>query len=184
MVDTTTGTEPFKGCPNFQRVLEENLSMIVSVRFFRAVCMSIVVALAVIGTAFAAEPISSSKKVCIAHAGASQYAPAHTLAAYALALKMGADYVEQDLQLTKDGVLICIHDATLERCTNAEDVFPSRHRTIERDGAAVRTWPVVDFTLEEIRTLDAGSWFDPSFADQRVVTFQESLDMIKGKARN
>ena len=62
--------------------------------------------------------------VNIAHRGASAYAPEHTLAAYALAIEMGADYVEQDLQLTKDGVLVCLHDTTLNRTTNVEEVFP------------------------------------------------------------
>jgi hypothetical protein len=54
----------------------------------------------------------------VAHRGASAYAPEHTLAAYRLALEQGADYVEQDLTLTRDGVLVCLHDDTLERTTD------------------------------------------------------------------
>ncbi|MFM8536044.1 MAG: glycerophosphodiester phosphodiesterase family protein, partial [Acidimicrobiia bacterium] len=61
-----------------------------------------------------------SKKTLVAHRGASAYAPEHTLAAYRLAIEMGADFVEQDLAVTKDGVLICLHDASLERTTNVE----------------------------------------------------------------
>ncbi len=67
-----------------------------------------------------------SKKTLVAHRGASAYAPEHTLAAYKLAIEMGADYVEQDLAVTKDGVLICLHDASLERTTNVEELFPDR----------------------------------------------------------
>ena len=67
-----------------------------------------------------------AKKTNVAHRGASAYAPEHTLAAYQLAIEMGADYVEQDLAVTKDGVLICLHDASLERTTNVEQLFPDR----------------------------------------------------------
>ena len=62
-----------------------------------------------------AQTTSSSKKpLLVAHRGASGYAPEHTLAAYELAIAQGADFVEQDLQVTKDGVLICLHDPDLE----------------------------------------------------------------------
>lgn len=120
-------------------------------------------------------------KVCIAHRGASAYAPEHTLAGYRMAMEMDADYVEQDLQMTKDGVLICMHDTALERTTNVEEVFPDRFRKSDHAQGG-KTWPVPDFTLEEIQQLDAGSWFDPEFAGARVPTFQEALDLIKGKS--
>jgi glycerophosphoryl diester phosphodiesterase len=92
----------------------------------------------------------------------------------------GADFVEQDLQITRDGVLVCLHDLTLERTTDVEEVFPDRGRP----GARTRekTWPVSDFTLAEIKKLDAGSWFDAKFAGARVPTWQESVDRIRGKA--
>src|SRR5262245_12839468 len=64
------------------------------------------------------------KKTVVAHRGASAYAPEHTAAAYKLAIEMGADFVEQDLAVTRDNVLICLHDASLERTTNVEEVFP------------------------------------------------------------
>lgn len=118
----------------------------------------------------------------IAHRGASAYAPEHTLAAYKLALEMKADFVEQDLQITKDGVLVCLHDTTLDRTTNVEDVFPGREREIEDEGRRRKGYPVSDFTLEEIKQLDAGSWFDPKFAGERVPTFQEAIDLVKGNA--
>lgn len=119
-----------------------------------------------------------TRKTNVAHRGASAYAPEHTLAAYRLALQQGADFVEQDLQITKDGVLVCLHDLTLERTTNAEEVFPDRHR-VER---GAKTWPVSDFTLAEIKRLDAGSWFDKKFAGERVPTWQEAIDLVRGKA--
>ena len=99
----------------------------------------------------------SSRKMLVAHRGASAYAPEHTIAAYKLAIEQGADYVEQDLQISKDGVLVCLHDLTLERTTNVEEVFPDRAATVN----GRRTWNVSDFTLQELKRLDAGSWFKP-----------------------
>src|SRR5437867_6585802 len=64
------------------------------------------------------------RPLLIAHRGASGYAPEHTLAAYELAIRQGADFVEQDLQLTKDDVLICLHDPDLARTTDVAKVFP------------------------------------------------------------
>ncbi len=121
-------------------------------------------------------------KTAIAHRGASAYAPEHTAAAYRLAIAQGADYVEQDLQVTKDGQLVCLHDLTLDRTTNAEQVFPGRNRTLDREGRALSGWHVSDFTLAEIKQLDAGSWFDPTFAGEKILTFQEAIDLVKGKA--
>jgi glycerophosphoryl diester phosphodiesterase len=119
----------------------------------------------------------------IAHRGASAYAPEHTRAAYELAIEQGADYVEQDLTLTRDGVLICLHDDTLERTTDVETRFPDRAVTeTGRDGQPTRRWYANDFTLAEIRTLDAGSWFDPGFAYARIVTFEEAIELVRGRA--
>ena len=121
-------------------------------------------------------------KTNVAHRGASAYAPEHTLAAYRLALEQGADFVEQDLAVTRDGVLICLHDPSLERTTNVEELFPSRATEIEYEGTRRRAWLANDFTLEEVRRLDAGSWFDAKFAGERVPTFDEAVALIKGKA--
>jgi len=121
-------------------------------------------------------------KTLIAHRGASSYAPEHSAAAYTLAITQGADYVEQDLQVTKDGQLVCLHDLTLERTTNVKDVFPGRARTLNREGRDLAGWHVSDFTLAEIKQLDAGSWFAPKFRGEKVLTFQEAIDLVKGKA--
>jgi glycerophosphoryl diester phosphodiesterase len=129
-----------------------------------------------------------AKKQLIAHRGASAYAPEHTLAAYRLAIEQGADFVEQDLAVTKDGVLVCIHDLTLERTTNVEEVFPDRFveptadKTDKIGATSGRRWLVHDFTLAEIKRLDAGSWFDKKFAGARVPTFQEAIDLVRGAA--
>ena len=125
---------------------------------------------------------TSGRKQVVAHRGASAYAPEHTLAAYSLAIDQGADFVEQDLAVTKDGVLVCIHDLTMERTTNVEAIFPDRFVEDTRGGTSARRWLVNDFTLAEIKLLDAGAWFDPKFAGARVPTFQEAIDLVKGKA--
>jgi glycerophosphoryl diester phosphodiesterase len=118
------------------------------------------------------------KKLLVAHRGASAYAPEHTMAAYRLALEQRADFVEQDLGVTKDGALVCLHDATLERTTNVEQLFPDRYR----EEGGTKRWYIGDFTLDEIRRLDAGSWFDAKFAGERVPTFEEAVALVRGKA--
>ena len=136
---------------------------------------------------------AETKKILVAHRGASSYAPEHTLEAYRLAIKQGADFVEQDLQITKDNQLVCLHDLTLERTTNVRDIFPNRFQEEvaprspseqgrETSGSLVRRWYVSDFTLREIKQLDAGSWFNPKFKGAKVPTFQEAIDVVRGKA--
>src|SRR5688500_11517412 len=119
------------------------------------------------------------RKILVAHRGASAYAPEHTLASYRLALEQGADFVEQDLQISKDGVLVCLHDLTLERTTDVEEIFPERAVTTAKGR---KTWNVSDFTLQELKRLDAGSWFDAKFKGERIPTFQEAIDLVRGKA--
>ncbi len=101
-----------------------------------------------------------NKKTLIAHRGASGYAPEHTLEAYRLVIEQGAHYVEQDLQMSKEGVLVCLHDFSLERTTNVQEIFPDRYRVVQIEGVAQRHWFVADFSVEEMKQLDAGSWFD------------------------
>jgi glycerophosphoryl diester phosphodiesterase len=123
-----------------------------------------------------------AKKLNVAHRGASGYRPEHTLASYRLAIEMGADFVEQDLAVTKDNILICLHDPTLERTTNVEEVFPDRSTMVTWEGKTARSWLANDFTLAEIKRLDAGSWFDPKYKDEKVPTFDEAVALIKGKS--
>ncbi len=134
------------------------------------------------GSPAIAQPTLIGARSCIAHAGASALAPPHTMAAYRRALELGADFVEPDLQLTRDGVLVCLHDLSLERTTNVEKLYPERATEVMRGGRQVKAWLVNDFTLDEIRRLDVGTWFDPAFAGEQVPTLQELIDLVAGKA--
>ncbi|HSE97777.1 MAG TPA: glycerophosphodiester phosphodiesterase family protein [Blastocatellia bacterium] len=132
------------------------------------------------------------RPLLIAHRGSSGEAPEHTLAAYRLAVEQGSDFVEQDLQLTKDGALVCLHDADLARTTNVAEVFPDRaaSRDPSGTGRSRQGWYTIDFTLAEIKRLDAGSWFNranpfsarPNFAGERVPTLQEAIAAIGDRA--
>ena len=90
-----------------------------------------------------------SRTLNIAHRGARSLAPENTLAAARKAFEIGADLWELDVCMTSDGELILLHDDTLERTSNAAEVFPTR-----------KPWRVCDFTFEEIRQLDFGTWFN------------------------
>lgn len=120
-------------------------------------------------------------RVSIAHGGASQHLPFSSLTAFEAAVEMRPDYIETDIQITSDGVLICFHDLVLERRTNVEELFPNRYTVVEVDGATAKTWYVNDFTLAEIKTLDFGSWFSPEYSEERIVSFQELIDLVRGK---
>jgi glycerophosphoryl diester phosphodiesterase len=106
----------------------------------------------------------------VGHRGASGYAPEHTLVAYDLALSLGADYVEQDLQLTSDGVLVCLHDATLDRTA--------------RGPVENCTGLVSGKTLAQIQSCDVGSWFNdanpglarPEYVGLRIPTLREVFE--------
>ncbi|MEV0409349.1 glycerophosphodiester phosphodiesterase family protein [Streptomyces sp. NPDC050448] len=106
--------------------------------------------------------------VVYAHRGASAYAPENTLPAIDLAMRLGFDWVENDVQRTKDGELVVVHDDTLARTTDAEQAFPDRG-----------PWRVKDFTAAEIATLDAGSWFGEEFAGARIPTLRAYLDRVQ-----
>jgi glycerophosphoryl diester phosphodiesterase len=130
-------------------------------------------------------PMSSSptKPWLIAHRGASAYAPENTVPAFRLAADQGSTFVEFDLQLTKDRQIVCLHDESLERTTDVEDVFPDRFRTVpSAGGQTARRWLLADFTLAELRRLDAGSWFGPAFRGTRIPTFAETIDALRGRS--
>jgi glycerophosphoryl diester phosphodiesterase len=125
-----------------------------------------------------AQPAGAARQA-IAHRGASGYRPEHTAAAYKLAIEQKVDFVEQDLGVTRDNELICIHDDTLERTTNVAEVFPDRSSPNVESRTPGKHWLVNDFTLAEIRRLDAGKWFKPEFAGARIQTFQEAIDLVR-----
>ena len=92
----------------------------------------------------------------IAHRGASGTAPENTLAAFRRAVELGARFIETDLHLSRDGEIVAIHDPTLDRTTNGHG-------------------PVMAHSLKELRDLDAGSWFAPEFAKEKLPTLDEIL---------
>ncbi|WP_173915474.1 glycerophosphodiester phosphodiesterase [Halobacillus sp. Marseille-Q1614] len=122
------------------------------------------VAAAPLSTAHADEVKNKDRKqtLNIAHRGASGYAPENTIAAFDKAVEMKADMFEVDVQMSKDGELVLIHDTTLDRTT---------------DGSG----NVGDFTYEELQKLDAGSWFGEEFAGEKIPTLGEVLDKYRGK---
>ncbi|WP_192797417.1 glycerophosphodiester phosphodiesterase family protein [Psychrobacillus glaciei] len=108
------------------------------------------------------EPITPEDFLIIAHRGASAYAPEHTIPAYEIAQQADADYIEIDLQMTKDGVLVAMHDEKVDRTT---------------DGVGF----VIEYSLEELKQLNAGRWYNSAnpglankeFEDLKVPTLQE-----------
>lgn len=98
---------------------------------------------------------SQRRPIVIAHRGASAYRPEHTLAAYTVAIEQGADFIEPDLVMTKDGVLVCRHENEISQTTNVADhpEFADRRKTKTVDGVEAVGWWVEDFTLAELKTL-------------------------------
>ncbi len=129
----------------------------------------------------------------IAHRGASGYRPEHTLAAYELAVEMGADYIEPDLVMTRDGVLVDRHEPEISGTTHVADhpEFADRKTTKQVDGEAITGWFVDDFTLAELKTLRAkerlgqlrpeSAAYDGQFD---VPTFEEVLELRKELSRS
>jgi len=101
--------------------------------------------------------LAAEAQLVIAHRGASGSLPEHTLAAYRLAIEQGADYIEADLVMTKDGVLVARHENEISATTDvaARSEFAARRTTRTIDGKPVNGWFTEDFTLREIKTLRA-----------------------------
>lgn len=112
---------------------------------------------------FAEEGTGEVRKVDnIAHRGATGYAPENTIAAFDKAIEMKSDYIEMDIQRSKDGELVIIHDITVDRTT---------------DGSGY----IKDLTLNQLSNLDAGSWKGDEFSGEKIPTFDEILDKYHGK---
>ena len=122
-----------------------------------ALALLALVASAVPATTAGAHGGSERQPLVIGHRGTAGHLPDHTLAGYALAIKLGADYIEPDLVATKDGHLIARHEPNIASTTNVADhpEFADRKRTAVVDGFPEEGWFASDFTLEEIRTLRA-----------------------------
>ncbi|WP_374525424.1 glycerophosphodiester phosphodiesterase [Sphingopyxis sp.] len=134
----------------------------------------------------AAQPTLDGKPpIVIAHRGASGERPEHTLASYELAIEQGADFIEPDLVLTKDGVLVARHENEISETTDVADhpEFAGRKAVKTIDGKAVTGWFTEDFTLAELKTLRAkeriprlrGTAHDGEYA---IPTFAEILDLL------
>lgn len=106
---------------------------------------------------------SGRRPLIVAHRGASAMAPENTLAAFRAAVELGADAIELDVQRTADGQLIVMHDPTVDRTT---------------DGRG----PLAAHSLAALKALDAGGWFGPQFAGERLPTLQEAVNVIEEKA--
>ena len=100
--------------------------------------------------------------IVLAHRGYSAKAPENTMAAFELALEVGSGGLELDVHLTKDGEVVIIHDDTVDRTTNG-------------------TGRVDSYTMAELKELDAGSWFSPEFAGEKLPTLRQLLDLVKDK---
>jgi glycerophosphoryl diester phosphodiesterase len=127
--------------------------------------LAALLALVVSAGAAQGKPSQDAPVLNIGHRGASGYAPEHTIPSYDLALEQGADYIEIDLQMTKDGVLVAMHDDTLDRTAVAPPGVPERFCS----------GPVIKRTLEQIRMCDVGSWFNeanPQYANPEYVGLQ------------
>jgi len=128
----------------------------------------------------ASERLGMVYPTVIAHRGASYLAPEATAPAYILARELGADYLELDVQRTSDGVLIAHHDDSFERNTDVAERFPSRAKN-----------RVADFTLAEVKSLDAGSWFNALHPDRarrayrglKILTLEEVIAIASAAGR-
>jgi glycerophosphoryl diester phosphodiesterase len=133
--------------------------------------------------------LRENKPLVIGHRGAHGYLPAHTLEGYALAIELGADYVEPDLVMTQDGHLIARHEPNLILTTNVKDhpEFAARKRTVMIDGAPDEGWFASDFTLAEIKQLravqDFGDRPQQLNGKLEIPTLEEIIDLVKRKSK-
>jgi glycerophosphoryl diester phosphodiesterase len=158
--------------------------------------LPILLLLAMLAACSSIEDIAMAQKgadpIIIAHRGASGERPEHTLASYALAIEQGADYIEPDLVLTKDGVLIARHENAISETTDvaAHPEFTERKTTKTIDGVKVTDWFTEDFTLAELKTLRAkerlpllrasNTAYDGQF---EIPTFAEILELIQAEEK-
>lgn len=141
---------------------------------------------------FAAKAAERPRPLVIAHRGASGYRPEHTLGAYTLAIEQGADFIEPDLVLTRDGVLVARHEPEIGETTDvaSRPEFATRRTAKMVDGARMEGWFVEDFTLAELKTLRArerlpnlrpgSARFD---GREAIPTFQEVVDLARAESR-
>ncbi|MCF7201263.1 glycerophosphodiester phosphodiesterase [Pseudomonas oligotrophica] len=164
-----------------------------TLRGWLAACVLALPSACIAVPALAGEPAARThgeepRPLVIAHRGASGYVPEHTLGAYALAILQGADYIEPDLVMTRDGELVARHDNELDLTTDvaSRPEFAGRRRTQAVDGVSLTGWFSEDFTLAELKTLRAieripeirpgNARLDGSL---QIPTLQEIIDLVK-----
>ncbi len=138
----------------------------------------------------AMKALEPSRPIVIAHRGASGLRPEHTLASYGLAIEQGADFIEPDVVMTKDGVLVARHENEISGTTDVErhPEFADRRTTKLIDGRQVTGWFTEDFTLAELKTLRARERL-PQLrpanmawdGQEEVPTLQEIIDLVKSR---
>ncbi|KAK6148623.1 hypothetical protein DH2020_019535 [Rehmannia glutinosa] len=129
------------------------------------------------------QPIQTFRPYNIAHRGSNGEIPEETTAAYMRAIEEGADFIESDILASKDGVLICFHDVTLDDTTDIANYkeFSNRKRTYEVQGDNITGYFIVDFTLEELKSLRVKQRYP--FRDQQyngkfsIITFEEFISI-------
>ncbi|MDZ5474652.1 glycerophosphodiester phosphodiesterase family protein [Bacillus sp. 31A1R] len=126
----------------------------------RPIILSLVLGLIVSSLSYFFQPLFPYHS--IAHRGASAYAPENTMASFQKAVALGFDFIELDIRMSKDQELIVIHDADVKRTTNGEGF-------------------VRDLTVDELKQLDAGSWFHPNYSSEKIPLLSEVLDTFGGK---
>src|SRR5690625_3449148 len=114
------------------------------------------ITLVVVFTGCQPVPVPMTEPLIVAHRGAMSERPENTMSAYRYAVELGADIIEIDLRTSRDGHLFILHDSTLDRTTDGEGLAS-------------------EWEMEELRELDAGSWFSPEFRGESVLTFEEGL---------
>jgi glycerophosphoryl diester phosphodiesterase len=149
----TDALGPFDNPTSYRRLIDRGVNWLQSDRQDQVLAM------------FYKDAVKDRKRPLLAvHRGVAQLAPENTLAAVKKAIEYGLDMVEIDVHLTADGKIVVIHDGTLDRTTTGKG-------------------PVAKATLEEIRKLNAGRWFGPMYAGEKVPTLAEVLELCKGKIR-
>ena len=138
------------------------------------------------------QTFTDNSPIIIAHRGASGYRPEHTLASYELAIDLGADYIEPDLVITKDGILIARHENEISETTDIANHPEFAHLKTTKiiDGEIKIGWFTEDFTIAEIKTLTAQERI-PQIRPQNIAyngiftipTFAEIIDLVKHKSQ-
>ncbi|MGM0882869.1 MAG: glycerophosphodiester phosphodiesterase [Bacillota bacterium] len=129
--------------------------------WFRAGLFMLILCCAAL-TLSAYSPYKAEGPMILAHRGASGYAPENTMAAFKLAERLGADFIELDVRMSKDGGLVVIHDKTVDRTTNKAGF-------------------VHDYTLRELQGMDAGSFYDKAYAHERLLSLEEVMYTFAGR---